>query len=88
MANNGNNYFQNVKMLTKKERKKVDGIKKRGGGVAPQTPSLGKIPTQATPMTPVVIDQYQHSTASHGLTWRSRGNIYKMCPLDMENVMY
>jgi hypothetical protein len=31
VANNGNNYFQNVKMLTKKERKKVDGIKKRGG---------------------------------------------------------
>jgi hypothetical protein len=58
VTNKGNTYFQKVKMLTKKKKEKESMASKGVGGVAPQTPCLGKIPTQATPMTPVVIDQY------------------------------
>jgi len=47
LPNYGNNYYQNVKILTKKNNnKKVDSL----WWLRPQTPCLGKIPTQATPM--------------------------------------
>ena len=50
LPNEGNNYYQNVKILTKTKKTKVDSLRSR-----PQTPCLGKIPTQATPMRVIVV---------------------------------
>ena len=74
VANKGNTYFQNVKMLTKKRKKKSRWHK--GGGcvcvcvcVAPQTPCLGKSQPKLRPwprLSSINISTLLRLTGWHG----------------------